>query len=304
MYNITIVGAGAIGMVYASSFYNRGMNPRIAVDPSRRKRYLEDGLFLNSIRYDFDLYTPTESDIKADLIIIAVKSYNLNEAIELIRPVVGPNTQILPLLNGITSEKICAAEFGWHRVLYGYFIGHTATRHGNQTHQDGLYRTYFGEASNDAISDRVASVQKIFDQAEIPYKTPIDMTSSLWQKYIINIGMNQATAILQRTYGYLQENDKAHKYMISLMSEAASIACAMGITESDRMVEKAISLLDTLDAGDGSSMYQDVMSGRVTEVGIFAETICSLGALYGIETPYNFNAGIILRALEADSKLA
>lgn len=304
MYNITIAGAGAIGMVYASSFYNRGMNPRIAVDPSRRKRYLGDGLFLNSIRYDFDLYTPTESDIKADLIIIAVKSYNLNEAIELIRPVVGPNTQILPLLNGITSEEICAAEFGWHRVLYGYFIGHTATRLGNQTHQDGRYRTYFGEAINDAISDRVASIQKIFDQAEIPYKTPIDMTSSLWQKYIINIGMNQATAILQRTYGYLQQNDKARKYMISLMNEAASIARAMNITESDHMVEKAISLLDTLNAEDGSSMYQDVMSGRVTEVGIFAETICSLGALYGIETPYNFHAGIILRALEADSKLA
>lgn len=290
------MGLGAIGSVYAVAFAKAGVSLRVALDAGRLTRYREMGVIFNGARYDFDFYTPSSEDESADLVIIAVKSAGLERALELIRPIVGERTQILPLLNGITSEEICAAKYGWSRVVYGYFIGHTATRYGNEIHQDGHYRTYFGEFSTN-LTPRIKAIKLLFDKADIPYKIPEDMIASLWQKFIINIGMNQATAILRCTYGHLQSSQAAHDYMVALMDEAAQVAGAEGIADSAAMVEKAVSLLATLSPEDGSSMYQDVMSGRPTEVDIFADTVCALGAKHGISTPYNFYAATVLKAL-------
>lgn len=297
MNNITIVGLGAIGSVYATTMVDNGVAVRVAVDADRRERYTKQGVVFNGKRYDFDYYTPSSGDTAADLVIIATKSSGLAEALELIAPIVGENTQILPLLNGITSEEVCAARFGWQRVIYGYFIGHTSTRYGNEIKQDGQFRTFFGERLNHEITPRIAAVKELFDRAHIPYKVPENIVDSLWQKFIVNIGMNQATAVLHCTYGHLQSSEVAHRLMVDLMQEAAAVGAAHGIENTDKMVEKAVSLLTTLSAEDGSSMYQDVMSNRPTEVDIFADTVCAMGMRYGVETPLNYYVGKILKAL-------
>lgn len=297
MNNITIVGLGAIGSVYATVMVDNGVAVRVAVDADRRERYTKQGVVFNGKRYDFDYYTPSSGDTVADLVIIATKSSGLADALELIAPIVGKNTQILPLLNGITSEEVCAARFGWQRVIYGYFIGHTSTRYGNEIKQDGQFRTFFGERLNHEITPRIAAVKELFDRAHIPYKVPENIVDSLWQKFIVNIGMNQATAVLHCTYGHLQSSEVAHRLMVDLMQEAAAVGAAHGIENTDKMVEKAVSLLTTLSAEDGSSMYQDVMSNRPTEVDIFADTVCEMGMRYGVETPLNYYVGKILKAL-------
>lgn len=297
MNNITIVGLGAIGSVYATTMVDNGVAVRVAVDADRRERYTKQGVVFNGKRYDFDYYTPSSGDTVADLVIIATKSSGLADALELIAPIVGKNTQILPLLNGITSEEVCAARFGWQRVIYGYFIGHTSTRYGNEIKQDGQFRTFFGERLNHEITPRIAAVKELFDRAHIPYKVPENIVDSLWQKFIVNIGMNQATAVLHCTYGHLQSSEVAHRLMVDLMQEAAAVGAAHGIENTDKMVEKAVSLLTTLSAEDGSSMYQDVMSNRPTEVDIFADTVCAMGMRCGVETPLNYYVGKILKAL-------
>lgn len=297
MNNITIVGLGAIGSVYATTMFDNGVAVRVALDADRRERYTKQGVVFNGKRYDFDYYTPSSGDTVADLVIIATKSSGLADALELIAPIVGENTQILPLLNGITSEEVCAARFGWQRVIYGYFIGHTSTRYGNEIKQDGQFRTFFGERLNHEITPRIAAVKELFDRAHIPYKVPENIVDSLWQKFIVNIGMNQATAVLHCTYGHLQSSEVAHRLMVDLMQEAAAVGAAHGIENTDKMVEKAVSLLTTLSAEDGSSMYQDVMSNRPTEVDIFADTVCEMGMRYDVETPLNYYVGKILKAL-------
>lgn len=296
MNSVTIVGLGAIGSVYASAMADSGITVRVAADEARCARNRTTGLLFNGTRYDFDYYTPCMADPVADLVIIAVKSGGLGAALDLIEPIVGQHTQILPLLNGITSEQICAARYGWNRVIYGYFIGHTATRNENVVNQDGQYRTYFGERINDTISPRIAALQSLFDRASIPYKTPRDMVDALWQKFIINIGMNQATAVLKCTYGHLQNSTAANDLMVVLMKEAAAVGTAQGIVDTDKMVEKAQSLLRGLTPEDGSSMYQDVMSGRATEIDIFADTVCELALKSGIQTPYNYYVSVIIKA--------
>jgi 2-dehydropantoate 2-reductase len=298
---ITIVGMGAIGAVYASALKRGGIRVKVAADPQRVERYLRQGVFLNSERLDLQYYTPTVLDDEADWVIIATKSNGLLEALDLIAPIVGANTQILPLLNGLTSEKICAQRYGTHRVLHGYFIGHTAVRLGNQIKQDGKFRTFFGEPLNNAtFSDRVEQLKAIFTQCAISHTIPQDMISAQWQKWVINIGMNQATAVLRCTYGHLQRNKEAREYMENLMLEAVAVAKAMDIADADHMFARAVAGLNTLNPEDGSSMYQDVISGRRTEVDLFAHTLTALASDQSIKAPYNFHAGTILDALPYD----
>lgn len=285
-------------MVYAHAFQIAGFNVRIAADPARCQKYRDHGITFNGTPMHLEYFTPETRSPKADLVIIATKSTGLNAALDLIEQIVGEDTIILTLLNGITSENIAAQKYGWDKVLYSYFIGHTASRTGNDVRQDGKYKTVFGEARNTTLSVRVQRVKSLFDQAQIPYKIAEDMIAALWLKFIINVGMNQATAVLHCTYGHLQNSSPAFDYMKTLMQEAALVARLEGIAGTEEMVEKAVSLLSTLSPEDGSSMYQDVMAARASEVDLFADTVCTLARKHDVETPYNHHAAIILKALK------
>ena len=296
--DVVIVGLGAIGAVYAAPLSScPGVRLRAAVDPPRLGRYHDRPLVFNGRELDLEYFVPAEGDSPVDLIIIATKSTGYFDALALIGPLVGDGTVIMPLLNGISSEEEAAGLYGWEHVIYAYFIGHTSTRHGRTVSQDGAFRTYFGEAGNTTLSPRIGRIRDLFDKAEIPYKIPGNMVTNMWQKYIINIGMNQATAILRCTYGHLRENGYALEYMVKLMDEAAAVGESAGIPGTRDMVEKAVSLLHTLGPDDGSSMYQDVVAGRPTEVDIFASTVCRLGREKGVPTPFNAAAEVILKAL-------
>ena len=297
--DVVIVGMGAIGAVYAEPLSDcPDVRLRVAVDDSRLERYRGEPLVFNGNQLELEYFVPSKNDQPVDLIIIATKSCGYADALRMVEPLVGGGTIIMPLLNGISSERQAAEIYGWERVIYAYFIGHTSTREGRNVRQDGAYRTNFGEADNGTgFSPRVATVRDLFERAGIKYKIPPSMIEGMWQKYIINIGMNQATAILRCTYGRLQENGYALEYMVKLMEEAAAVGVSTGILRTREMVEKAVSLLYTLGPEDGSSMYQDVIAGRTTEVDLFASTVCRMGEENNIETPFNRSAELILKAL-------
>ncbi|WP_407428792.1 ketopantoate reductase family protein, partial [Arcticibacter sp.] len=117
--SVYFIGLGAIGAKYASKIYD--FDPEmvsIIVDQKRLDRYTEEGVFVNQKRYDFKYVLAEHTVDKADLIIIGVKSYQLKQAIEDIKPFVGENTLVLSLLNGINSHDIIADEIGAEHVLY------------------------------------------------------------------------------------------------------------------------------------------------------------------------------------------
>lgn len=286
---IVIVGLGAIGAVYATAFKNAGNDVKIAVDANRLKKYSNNPLIFNDIEYNFNYFTPSAQDPKADLIIIATKGSGYADALDLIEPIVGEDTQIMPLLNGITSEEMAAQKYGWERVVYGYFIGHTATREGRKIEQDGSYRTVFGDKINDLgnLSPRVLKIKQLFDKAKIKYRIDTDMESSMWQKFVINIGLNQITASLKKNYGQIKQDTSAQNLMIGLMNEAQSVAVALKIANAENFATIGVETLNKMEGSDSSSMLQDVLAGRVTEVDMFAGEVCALGAQLDISTPLN-----------------
>lgn len=293
--SVALIGMGAIGAVLGTRLQD-AMPERFTViaDADRGLKLRREGIDFNGKRYVFSIADGT--GVK-DLILIATKSTALSEALDAIALYVGPDTLILSLLNGIDSEAAVAERFGDEHVLYSYFLGHPSMRAGNRITHDGEYRIFFGEADNRILSDKVGRVRRLFEKADIPYEMPPDMISALWQKFIINIGCNQTTALLRRPYGHIQENPKAMDLALRMMDEAAEVARRMNIPGAETMVEQAVEVIRSMNSEGKSSMLQDVEAGRPTEIGIFAGTLCRLAEQTDCSVPWNRTALQILSAL-------
>ncbi len=285
---VALVGLGAIGTLYAAQIAAR--DPaclRIVADAARISRYKADPPSFNGQRLDLNYVTPENPGPPADLVLVAVKSTSLAAAIPAIAPLVSGQTQILPLLNGIAAQDTLAAAFGWPRVFYGFVYCESAMRTGNAVIQNGGDRIVFGEATNTPPSDRVKAVGEFFARLDIQHQIPPDMRSAQWRKYILNIGINQAQALLRAPCRELQRNPEAMQLARNLMDEAAAIATALGIPDAGQIPPWAESVIRAAAPENKTSMLQDIEAGRAPEVDIFAETVCRLGKEHGIPTPAN-----------------
>ena len=285
---VAIIGLGAIGSIYAVKLHAHDPKClRVIADKERLEGYKKDGLLFNGKRYDFNYALPDRNAEKADLIIIATKSGGLESAIKAIEGFVGDDTVIMSPLNGITSEEIIARTYGWDKVLYTLFTGHISTRQGRQVSHDGVGTLVFGEPDNTAISGKVAAVRAFFDKTGIDYKIPEDMLFALWGKFMVNVGFNQASAVLLAPYRVFHGCDKVAAIACKLMEEVVALAEKAGIKKPDKMLESSMGVIRAMPSDAKSSMLQDVEAKRQTEVDLFAGTVCALGRKYGIPTPYN-----------------
>lgn len=285
--NVLVCGIGAVGSIYADKIEKfTPQNLRVLVDEARLERYKKNPTVFNGRVLDFNYILPNDTSFKADLIIIATKFDGLNDVIKNIKNFVYDDTVILSLLNGVTSEKIIAKTYGREKLLYSYFIGHSAIRDGrNITHDDINTIVYGSENSNDF--ENVERIQDFFEQAGINYLIPDDIIHSLWLKYMLNVSANQTTAILKMNFGEMLENDKCMDFAINVMKEVQAIAKAEGVRNTESMINETIEHLHTMIPEGKTSMLQDVEAGRKTEVEMFAGTVIKLGKEFGIPTPYN-----------------
>jgi 2-dehydropantoate 2-reductase len=141
-------------------------------------------------------------------------------------------------------------------------------------------------------------VQKAFERAGIAYETPVDMIRMMWWKFMVNVGMNQASAVMRAPYGVFQSSPEARALMESLMLEVVALAKASRVNLKNQDVNEWYPVLDTLSPTGQTSMLQDVEAGRKTEVEMFGGKVVELGHTFGIDTPYNQTVVRIIQVLE------
>lgn len=295
---VLICGLGAIGSIYAVKIsQNNKADLSVLVDKERFSRYKREPLHFNGKEYQFKYVTPDEN-FAADLIIIATKNNSLQQVLSEIKNFVGKNTIILSLLNGLKSEDIIAQKFGKDKILYSYYIGHTSTRTGRYVTHDDVYKTVFGESENTCYSEKVIAVKNFFEQCSIKYEIPADMEYSRWWKFLVNVGYNQASAVLNASYGDFQNYERVNNIAINLMKEAVEVAKAYGVKNTEKLIPEVLDCIKTMLPQTRTSMLQDVDAKRQTEVDIFAGYVSELGKKYGIKTPYNDMFFEIIKALD------
>ena len=296
---ISIIGAGALGAVYASLLYDMDRDcVSFIATGDRRERLRGEGVVVNGRHYRIPVIPPGDASPPADLMMVAVKHHHLDAAIGEMKSRIGPKTIILSVMNGIDSEERIGAACGMEKVLYALNMGIDALREGNRVTFTTLGKIFFGEAQNPVITKRVARVQALFDRAGIVSETPPDMIRTLWWKFLVNVGINQASAVLRAPYGVFQTSSEARNLMESAMREVIAIAGKAGVDLSERDITEFYKVLSTLGPKGKTSMLQDVEAGRKTEVDMLAGRILSLGKRYGVPTPVNQRLYDSIRAME------
>jgi len=298
--SVLIVGAGAVGAAVAGMIEQREPGAvSVLAGGERQLRYQRDGFLLNGVRRDFPVVAPADPG-EPDLAIVAVKTYQLPQAIEDMRNHVGTGTLVLSLLNGITSEDLLAEAFGADRVPLAMILGIDAVRQGNATRFSGTGKIHFGDPSNaeGAWSDRVARIARFFQRTGVPFVVPEDMVRSLWYKFMINVGINQASAVIRAPYGVFQTMPEAREVMESAMRETVQLSKSLGTGLRDADVASWHETLTKLAADGKTSMLQDVEARRKTEVDAFAGTVIELGQAAELLVPVNMTLFNLIRAIE------
>ncbi len=295
---VYISGLGAIGGAYGSRVFDTDPDClTVIADQDRIARYSERGIKINNRVYPFKYITPETGGDKSDLIIIAVKHHQLNQSISDIKNYVGDDTIILALLNGIVSEEMIAEKYGMDKILHSFAVGTDAVRTGTEISFSNIGRIVFG-ARDESCEEKVPVVKEFFDRVGIPYSIPEDIIRELWWKFMMNVGINQVSAILKADYGVFQNTAEALELLESASLEVVAIAgkAGVGIVRDD--IAKYMEIIHTLSPSGKTSMFQDVEAHRKTEVEIFAGTVIELGKKYGIATPVNNMLFRMIRTLE------
>ncbi len=287
MKNIIICGLGAVGLTYGGKFKEK-CNLRILVDSERLKRYTKNKPILNGEVQEFEYILPNDS-FDADLIIISTKAFGLDSAIEQIKNFVSKDTIIISLLNGISSEEKIKQAYPEAMVLKSYFIGHSAVRDGNSVTQDGV---------GEIVAEKNDKLIEIFEECGIDYLCPEDIDYSMWLKFTMNIFSNQSSAILNMTFGELKKNEAFINFAKKLIAEVRSIAEIKGIKHLENLESDALKALARMCDEGKTSMHQDILACRKTEVDIFAGEIIRMGKELGVRTPYNQVLYDMIRILE------
>lgn len=296
---VAIIGAGALGAIYGSLLFQADpASVYFIAGGERGQRLSRDGVVVNGSRFAIPVRTPEQAP-PVELVIVAVKYHQLPQALAELRRAVGPHTVILSVMNGIDSEERLGEEFGAEKLLYGLSLGIDAVRVGNAVSYRNQGRIVFGEKRNEEQSDRVRRVAALFDRAGIAHHTPVDMIRSLWFKYMINVGVNQVSALLGLSYGGVRNDPAARELMEAAMREVIALAQALEVDLAEPDIQEFYRVLETLDADGKTSMLQDVEARRKTEVEMLAGTVLALGERHGVPTPVNRRLFEELRRLEA-----
>ena len=302
---VVLCGAGAVGALYVPLLQD--LDPdllRVVAGGERRARLLAEGVWVNGRRIDVQVVAPGEPAEPADLLLVAVKQHHLAQTIEDVRGVVGPGTTILSLLNGITSEELLGQAFGEEKVIPAFVLGTDSVRDGSRSRHSSMGHVYFGARSNDPGDPRVAAVRDLFGRAGIAYRVPADILREQWFKFMLNVGVNQVSALLRATYGDFATVPEARDLTQAAALEVVALSAREGVALSAADVERIFPILAGLAPAGKTSMLQDVEAGRKTEVEIFAGAVVALGRRHGVPTPVNEVLGKLLVGLERAAGVA
>ena len=285
---ISLIGLGAMGSFFAPRLekaYGEGF--RIIADGERKKRLETEGVTINGVNYRFPVITPQTEGDKADLILIGVKGYALEQAIQDIRNQVGEHTLILSLLNGVDSEEKLEAVYGEEHVLYAFMRMSIVMKDGKADFDPYWGKIHFGEKINQEYSERVLRVKEVFDCADIPYVIEEDMRKGIWFKYMCNIGENLTCALLGIPFGVYRNNEDANWLRRNAMREVAAIAQRKGIDIGEKEIALQEETVKTIPYENKLSTLQDLEAGKRTEIEMFAGTVIRMGRELGVPTPIN-----------------
>ncbi|SMC21499.1 ketopantoate reductase [Desulfacinum hydrothermale DSM 13146] len=293
-FRVLVVGAGAMGCLLGARFFQAGAQVLLLdVDQAHVAAICERGLELQELNGDRRKVYLRASCVRedpggpADLVLVMLKSYATARALDLVFPdAMGPQTLFLSLQNGLGNGEILAELVGREKVLVGV-TAQGATKEGpGRIRHGGEGPTFFGALSG-RRPDTVQAVLALFQEAGLEATYREDIQVLIWEKLLVNVGINAVTALCGIPNGAIADLEPARSVCEAAVREAAAVAQAEGIPVSEDGVHKVLTVARAT-AANRSSMRQDVEAGRRTEIDAINGAVVRLAGQHGLAVPVNW----------------
>ncbi len=298
---VGLIGLGAIGGIVAEKLtHAEGIEFSVLADGKRIDRYLNKPMLVNGTPLYPEYRSPDQAS-PMDLILVAVKHHHLQSTMATMKPFVGPHTILISLMNGIVSEQILGQAFPEATILPAMINKIDAVRENGAVRFSNPGIIHFGHPDGDHPA--IEQVAALFENAGIAYLVPEDLDRYMWWKWMINVGINQVSAILQAPYRLFQQEELPNRLVDAAMGEVIALAQAEGINLVPEDIDEWKKILINLHPDMKTSMCQDMEAKRKTEVEAFAGVVIERAKKAGVETPTNEMLFAIIRSMELKNQL-
>jgi 2-dehydropantoate 2-reductase len=296
---IAVMGSGGIGGYFGGLLARAGEDVTFIARGAHLEAIQRNGLQVKSVAGDFHVRPKAAHDPatvgRVDLILFCVKAYDTETAGRQIRPIVGPDTTVLCLLNGVDNEERLAAILGEKHVLAGVVhILSTISAPGVISQTAGPRRIKLGEMDG-RVTPRVQRIFEVFQAAGIVAEISPHILVDLWEKFLLICAQGGVTALAALSIGEILACPETAAFYRGVMEEVAAVGRAKGVPLSADVVDRAVAFARGLEPHMRSSLAHDLRQGNRLEVETLAGSVVRSGRELGVPTPLN---GVIYACLK------
>jgi 2-dehydropantoate 2-reductase len=289
---IAVFGAGAVGGYFGGRLAESGQDVIFIARGAHLRAMQSEGLRVDSINGDFTVYPVETSDDpsrvgEVEAVLLGVKAWQVPEAALAMRPLIGQDTFVVPLQNGVDAPSQIAAVLGKGVVLGGlcriasHVAGPGYIRH------TGIEPTIaFGELDN-RPSDRAIRLKTAFDKAGVRADIPVDIQAAMWEKFIFIASISGLGAVTGAPVGVTRRLPETRQMLKQVIQEIVAVSKGRQIKLDEGVPDKVLAIIDRLPEETMASMQRDILEGRPSELGSQNGAVVRLGLEGGIPTPAN-----------------
>lgn len=286
---ILVVGAGALGGYFGGCLLRAGKDVVFLVRPQRAAQLARDGLRVSGPHGDFVLKAPvvTAGSINGpfDLVLLAVKSYSLGDAVEQLAPAVAPGAAVLPVINGMAHMDLLAARFGADRVLGGLaLINATLDPDGKILQLHPIHDLVFGEPTGGS-SDRTRAILQLCSGAGFNARASEAIMQEMWEKWAVLAAMAGITCLMRASTGAILSARGGEEMILGMLDECCAVAAAAGFPMRRASADHWRATLTNPDTPLKASMLRDIERGAPTEGEHVLGDMAERAAGFNIKTP-------------------
>jgi 2-dehydropantoate 2-reductase len=286
---ILVLGAGAVGGYFGGRLAEAGKDVTFLVRGARASALNQHGLKVESALGDFQVPVNVATADRVggpyELVLLTAKHYDLDAAIEAIRPGVGADTAVLPLLNGLVHLDKLDAAFGPGNVLGGVaYVGAVLLPDGSIRHVNRLSGIAFGERGG-GISQRAKAIEQLFANTPVSAPANDNILQEMWEKFVMMGAMAGMNCLMRGTVGDIVATEEGERLMVEAIDEIASIAGASGFQPRPQSRDRVQTMLTEAGSPNSASMRQDLEAGRRTEAEAILGDLLRRARSFGLATP-------------------
>lgn len=288
---ISIIGAGGVGGYFGGKLAQGGNDVTFIARGEHMRAIQEKGLIVKSHLGDFTINPANatekiESVANAELVIICTKAWQVKEIAQQIAPLIGDETIVLPLQNGVLAAEELAEFIPKKNIVSGLCRIFSKIESPGVINHWGVDPTIvFGELDK-IQSERIHLLKNIFTETGITNINSPDIQADLWKKLLL-IGSGALLAVTRTNYGELRSLPETKALLLELLSEIYNVAIAAGNKLPENIVEKTMKAVEGFPAESTCSLTRDVWEGKPSEIEYQNGTIVRLGEKHGVSTPVN-----------------